>query len=94
MYSLKYGTVPVVRAVGGLVDTVKDYVPASGAGTGFLFEEYSQEAMLAALGRAVELYRRSPAWVKLMKAGMREDFSWNASAARYVELYNSLVDGR
>lgn len=92
MYALKYGTIPVVRAVGGLADTVRDYDSATGDGTGFLFEEYSTEAMLDALERAAVSFRQEHAWTKLQKAGMREDFSWKASAIKYSDLYGSLVD--
>ncbi|MBU0983150.1 MAG: glycogen/starch synthase, partial [candidate division Zixibacteria bacterium] len=91
MYSLKYGTVPVVRRVGGLADTVVDYDPTTGEGTGFVFDEYTSEAMLAAVRRAVTLYARRQKWVKLMKAGMRQDYSWTRSAGKYVKLYESIV---
>jgi len=90
MYALRYGTVPVVREVGGLADTVKDYRPDTGEGTGFVFQDYTPEAMIGALSRAVELHRRRQKWVKLMKTGMRQDFSWQRSAARYIELFESL----
>ncbi len=89
MYSFKYGTVPVVRAVGGLADTVKDYDPRTGEGTGFVFEEYTPEAMLGALRRARELYLKEQDWARLVAAGMREDFSWKASAVKYSDLYLS-----
>ena len=91
MYALRYGTVPVVRAVGGLVDTVIDYNPVTGQGTGFVFDEFTPEALLEALGRAFEHFRKRQAWTKLMKAGMKVDFSWTASAHRYEALYRSLV---
>jgi len=91
MYALKYGTVPVVRAVGGLADTVSDYNPRTGEGTGFVFEDYTPEAMIAAVRRAVSLFPRKQVWVKLMKAGMRADFSWAASAAGYERLYQNLM---
>jgi starch synthase len=91
MYSLRYGAVPVVRATGGLRDTVREYDPRSDTGNGFVFEEYRAEAMLAALKRAVGLYRRDPeAWVRLMVRGMREDHSWAASAREYLRLYEKL----
>ncbi|MFH1372860.1 MAG: glycogen synthase GlgA [bacterium] len=91
MYSLKYGTVPVVREVGGLVDTVVDYDPTGGEGTGFVFSEYEPEAMLNALSRAAELYARPRQWMKLMKAGMRQDFSWARSARLYEKLFEQLL---
>ena len=91
MYSLRYGAVPVVRATGGLKDTVRECDPGSDSGNGFLFEEYTPEAMLAALKRAVDLYRNDrDAWRRLMVRGMREDHSWEASAREYVELYRRL----
>ncbi len=92
MYSLRYGTVPVVRATGGLADTVREYDPASDTGNGFVFEEYAPEAMLSALRRAVELYRGDPeAWRRLMVRGMREDHSWASSAREYLKLYRRLT---
>lgn len=93
MYSLRYGAVPVVRATGGLKDTVREYDPRSDTGNGFVFEEYDAEAMLAALKRAVDLYRRDPeAWVRLMVRGMREDHSWASSAREYLRLYRRLSE--
>lgn len=91
MYALRYGTVPVVRAVGGLVDSVIDYDPVTGQGTGFVFDEYTPESMLEALGRTFDLFRKRQAWAKLMKAGMQVDFSWTASAHHYEALYRSLA---
>jgi len=92
MYSLRYGTVPVVRATGGLADTVREYDPERGGGNGFTFEEYTPEAMLAALRRAVDLYLRDPeVWKRLMLRGMREDHSWETSAREYLKLYQKLA---
>ena len=91
LYALKYGTVPVVRAVGGLADTVVDYDEQVGSGTGFVFEEYKGEAMLAALKRAVDLYPKRQRWMKLMKNGMAQDFSWSRSASEYATLFDSLA---
>jgi starch synthase len=93
MYSLKYGTVPLVREVGGLVDTVIDYNPDSGEGTGFVFREYTPEALLEAVQRAIELFAKRRRWTKLMKAGMRQDFSWARSAQRYAQLFEQLANG-
>ena len=90
MYSLKYGTVPVVRNVGGLADTVRNFDPSTGKGTGFVFSEYTADAMIEALERAVALYPRRRAWTQLMKHGMKEDFSWKRSAQRYGDLFFSL----
>jgi starch synthase len=85
IYSLKYGTIPVVRATGGLDDTVRDC--AAGTGTGFKFTEYSAKALTAKLTTAVELFADKEAWGPLMARAMKEDFSWRRSAERYIELY-------
>jgi starch synthase len=87
MYSLRYGTVPVVRATGGLDDTVTDVDEATGDGTGFKFSAYTSEAMLEALRRALAWYARPAAWRRIQIAGMLRDNSWAASAAEYVEVY-------
>ncbi len=91
MYSLRYGTVPVVRKVGGLADTVEEFNPKTGKGTGFLFEKYSGQEMLKALKKAITVYKNRKVWLKLMKNGMVKDFSWNASAKEYVKLYAKLL---
>lgn len=91
LYSLKYGTVPIVRRVGGLADTVTDYNPAAGDGTGFVFNDYTALDMLAAMQRAVELFERKRAWTKVMKQGMSEDFSWQHTAEEYARLYEKLA---
>ncbi|MBM3777014.1 MAG: glycogen synthase GlgA [Acidimicrobiia bacterium] len=87
MYSLCYGTVPVVRATGGLADTVRDYDPASGAGTGFTFRDYDAAALEGALVRALAVYGDEAAWARMQAAGMREDHSWDRSAREYVKVY-------
>jgi starch synthase len=87
LYSLKYGTVPIVRATGGLADTIDDVDSAAGTGTGFVFEEYNPEAMLEAVRRAIALYGRKRIWHGIMKRAMSQDFSWNRSAEKYVGLY-------
>jgi starch synthase len=93
MYSLRYGTVPVVRATGGLADTVVDRTEessAEGRATGFRFEEYTPEALEEALLRALALYPDRRAWLRLVRAGMSQDFSWERSAAEYEKLYDRL----
>ena len=90
MYSLRYGTVPVVRAVGGLVDTVRPYNPRNGQGNGFLFSEYQPTAMMRALGAALTAYPNKRIWTRLQKNGMRADFSWDRSAGEYVKMYRAL----
>jgi len=91
LIAMRYGSVPIVRSTGGLADTVQDYDPATGQGNGFAFSEYSEEALLAAVKRAVETYRVKDAWRTLMERGMRADFSWQASARKYAELYHKAV---
>jgi starch synthase len=90
IYSLKYGTVPVVRATGGLDDTIE---PFDGeGGTGFKFSEYSPRALLACLQQAIDTYRDGAAWSRLQQNGMRKDFSWTASARKYAALYQRLYE--
>jgi starch synthase len=91
MYSLRYGTVPVVRATGGLFDTVADVDENAGNGTGFTFTDYSPVALLRALGRALEMFENRAAWRRIQRAGMRQDFSWDASAREYVKVYERAV---
>ena len=90
LYSLRYGTVPVVRAVGGLEDTVEDCT-APGSGTGFKFREYTAEALMAAVARALEAFRDRAGWRGIVARGMAQDFSWDRSARSYEELYQQLL---
>jgi len=92
MYSLRYGTPPVVRAVGGLADTVEDW-DGGRRGTGFLFQELTPGALLAATGRATAAWRDRRAWRGIQSRGMAIDFSWERSAERYEALYRSLAAG-
>jgi starch synthase len=87
MYSLRYGTVPLVRATGGLFDTVRNLDPATGEGTGFTFDEYSGPALFGTLQWALDIYKNRPLWRKIQTAGMRQDFSWAASARQYEAVY-------
>jgi starch synthase len=90
LYSLRYGTVPVVRRVGGLADSVEDF-DGWRRGTGFTFDDYDPRAMLVALRRAEELYRDRRAWAEMVRRGMAQDFSWGRSARRYQALYQGLA---
>jgi starch synthase len=91
IYSLKYGTVPIVRATGGLDDTVEPFDDrAKSNGTGFKFAEYSAAALLATLQKALEVYHRRDAWSRLMQNGMSRDFSWRNSAKQYAAIYQRL----
>jgi starch synthase len=87
MYGLRYGTVPLVRATGGLFDTVRNFDPDTGTGTGFTFDEYSPQALLGTLRWALGVFQDGRAWKNIQAAGMRQDHSWDASARRYVEVY-------
>ncbi len=91
MYSLRYGTVPIVHAVGGLADTVQDWAPRRAKSTGFVFHEYSVQALLAALGRALSLFEDRGRWRTLQVAGMRQDNSWDRSAREYVKIYERAI---
>jgi starch synthase len=90
MYSLKYGTVPIVRATGGLDDSVQQWNPTSGTGTGFKFSAYSGAALLGSIREALQAFNDKAAWKKLMLNGMNKDFSWAASAKEYVKIYERL----
>ena len=94
MYSLRYGTVPVVRATGGLVDSVQPWDPATRRGTGFLFAEYSGEAMLAALRAALRTFQTPAEWKRLQQNGMKQDYSWERSARDYVKVYKGVIAAR
>jgi starch synthase len=97
LYALRYGTVPVVRRVGGLADTVVDATDealARGRATGVVFDDADPDALAAAIGRAVALYRDGPRWQRLVRHGMAQDFGWRAAAARYLTLYRSLAPSR
>lgn len=90
MYSMAYGTVPVVRKTGGLADTVQPWNPTTQQGTGFVFEGYDAQAFFEALQRALRTYRDEAQWRRLMLNGMAQDFSWENQIQRYVELYRRL----
>ncbi len=90
LISLRYGTVPVVRSTGGLVDTVEDYSETTGAGTGFRFQHYSSWDMVNALRRALVLFDDRPRWLELMRQAMERNWSWEESARRYMNLYERI----
>jgi starch synthase len=91
MYDLRYGALPAARATGGIQEIIEDYDPAMDRGYGFLCYEYSSEAFWDTIKRAREIYRDRKVWTKLMKRAMARDFSWDAAARRYEELYGQLV---
>ena len=95
IYSLRYGTVPVVRRTGGLADTVTDtntQTLQAGTASGFHFDEPSAASLLAAIDRALQLYPQTTLWQRLIAAGMRQDFSWKRSAQRYLTLYEQALE--
>jgi starch synthase len=94
IYSLKYGTVPVVRATGGLDDTIEPWDARTGRGTGFKFSDYSGESLLLTVKEALKAFRDQPSWKNLMRNGMNKDFSWNASAKEYVRVYERARQSR
>ncbi|OFV97327.1 MAG: starch synthase [Acidobacteria bacterium RIFCSPLOWO2_12_FULL_54_10] len=91
IYSLRYGTVPVVRATGGLDDTIEEYNPNTGTGTGFKFSKVAAEDFLKALFKALSVYSDSAKWKLVMRNGMKKDFSWKNSAGQYLDLYRKLA---
>lgn len=92
MYSLIYGTIPVVRNTGGLSDTVDDYKKKNG--NGFLFDKYDSKEMLKAVKTALEVYKNKDKWYDMIRNGMAHDFSWKASAKKYTALYKKIVSSR
>ena len=91
MFSLKYGTIPVVRAVGGLKDTVEQCDVDAQSGTGFVFEAYEPQALLAAINQSLMVFQNKASWMALQRRAMTMDFSWDRSAKRYADLYRQLV---
>ncbi len=89
--ALRYGTVPIVRATGGLADTISEFDPATGKGNGFAFQQYSETALLASIEKALQVYKNEKNWKKLIQNAMESDFSWRASAQKYVQLYEKLT---
>ncbi len=94
LIALRYGTVPVVRATGGLADTIRDYDPVAGTGNGFTFDAYDPWQFFAAVVRAAETYRHPDLWSWLVRRAMTEDVSWSRSAHRYVQLYVAAITAR
>ena len=94
MYSLRYGTVPIVRRTGGLADSVEHYVPDTGQGTGIVFNDFNSAALEWALNTALDLYDEPSQWTQMVRNGMARDFSWERQGQRYVEIYRSLISAR
>jgi starch synthase len=91
MYSLRYGTVPIVRRTGGLADSVEHYDPSTGFGTGIVFNDFNSEALEWALNTALDLHAQPNHWSRMVHNGMSRDFSWQRQGSLYVQLYERLV---
>jgi starch synthase len=91
IYSLKYGTIPIVRETGGLKDTIKNFDPNTGKGNGFTFTEYSSKDLLKTIKRAINIFKDEKTRQKMQKNGMKADFSWNSSAKKYLKLYEKAL---
>ncbi|MGE5681731.1 MAG: glycosyltransferase, partial [Bacillota bacterium] len=92
MYSLAYGTVPVVRETGGLADTVIKFNEKEETGNGFVFKKYESGELLKEIKRAIKVFQQDrKLWAKIQKNGMKSDFTWVSSAKKYVELYKKLL---
>ena len=97
LYALRYGTLPLVRRVGGLADTVVDATSislAEDSATGFAFDDDTPEALMSAIGRATTLFREPEIWLRMIRRAMTQDFSWEAAARRYIALYDELKQDR
>jgi starch synthase len=94
IYSMKYGTIPIVRATGGLDDTVEEWNPEAGAGTGFKFQAYAAEHLLAAVDRALPAFHDHGAWSRLMQNAMAQHFGWERPAQQYVEAFEAAARHR
>ena len=91
MYSLRYGTVPIVRRTGGLADSVQLFEPSSGKGTGIVFDDYSASALEWALNAALDLYQDKKSWRKLVRNGMAMDYSWKHQGQIYIDLFRQIL---
>ncbi|MBU2229358.1 glycogen synthase, partial [Patescibacteria group bacterium] len=94
MISMRYGTVPIVRATGGLKDSVINYNHQSGAGTGFVFQNYESSELLAVTKKSLKMYEEKEFWKKLVASCLNQDFSWTQSAQKYIELYEKSLTSK
>jgi starch synthase len=91
MMALRYGSIPIVRRTGGLVDTVQHHEPVNATGTGYCFDRYEALDLYTCLIRAWEGFRYKPQWQALQQRAMQQDFSWYQSAKQYIKLYRSIL---
>lgn len=94
MEAMRYGLVPIVRATGGLADSVVDYNPSKNLGTGFMFKKFTREGFLVAVVRALETFKNKTEWQKIQRRAMDVDFSWSHTAEKYLDLYHRAVEFR
>jgi len=94
MIAMRYGSIPIVRHVGGLIDTVEDYNPKYKSGNGFVFKEYDSRDMAIAIARALETYKRKEEWEELVEKVMRKSFSWEYPARKYVDLFKKAIKNK
>jgi starch synthase len=94
MYALKYGTVPVVRATGGLRDTVSEFDASAMTGNGFVFTPFTVTALVAAMTRAIAVYARPNLWSRLMSNCFKSEFSWDRAAGEYLDWFERLQRDR
>jgi starch synthase len=92
MYSLKYGTIPIVHKVGGLAETITEFNPTEKTGNGFVFEKYAVKDLVRVVKRALKVYNKNKIWRELQLSTMQEDFSWDRSAKEYLDLYIKMLD--
>ncbi len=92
MYGFRYGTVPVIRAAGGLKETIKPYGPGQREGDGFVFRDFSATALISAMRQAVRVFKQPRSWSRIMIAGTRRNFSWEKSAQKYMRLYHDILE--
>jgi starch synthase len=91
MYSLRYGTIPIVRNTGGLADSVQHFDPATGNGTGCVFNDYDAPAVRWGVGTALDWFADQRSWRKLMRNAMAQDFSWERQTVKYEQIYREAV---
>ncbi len=91
LISLRYGTIPIVRGTGGLLDTITDYTENSEEGNGFIFNHFNESDMIDSIERALSVYRNHEEWLNLIRTGMRMDFSWKKSSKVYLKHYKMLL---
>jgi starch synthase len=95
MYSLRYGTIPIVSETCGLADTVENFDPDTAiSGTGFVFKKYTPNELLKVVKKALRIYKKEDTWIKVIQNGMKKDYSWKSSAQKYVKVYQKLLNTR